>query len=192
MKPCLSRGISTMFAFWHCFGVHAGETSAEIIMRKGREIEANGGWTLWSFSGRTRRTLETWASVIHGARPNRVLALCSRSRNAVDPKGTPALAREFRCPGRGVWCLIPTSIKVPHPFGSRTSAAAFRVSRVLDPSGIRMPSRYEWLCIRDGEWRTDSVPTRGEYLMRPRNGTMLRQVAAVLELQEPFVVEIRR
>lgn len=181
-----------MRAFWHCFGVHAGESPEAILIRKRQEIEANGGWTLWSFSGKRPETVEIWTSEIQLANPSHVLALCSKSRNAVDPKGAPAFAREFRSAGQHFWQPIPESIKVPHPFGDKTVASAFKVSKILNASEVCLPSAFEWLCIGDRSWRTDSIPTRGEYLLKPGEGSTLRPVCAVLELQEPFVVEIRK
>lgn len=181
-----------MNAFWHCFGVHAGESPEEILNRKKREIEANSGWTLWSFSGKRPETVELWNAEIQSAHPSRVHALCSKSRNAIDPKGTPAFAREFREVGKECWQPIPEKIKVPHPFGDKAVASAFLVSKVLNASEVAIPAEFQWLCVGDRVWRTDSVPTRGEYLLRPGKGTTLRQVSAILELQAPFVVEIRR
>lgn len=180
-----------MHAFWHCFGVHAGESPDDIINRKRREIEANG-WTLWSFNGKRPQTVELWTSEIQSVKPSHVRALCSKSKNAVDPKGAPAFAREFKIIGQQIWQPIPESIKVPHPFGNKVIAAAFRVSKVLHASEITIPLEFEWLCVGDKAWRTDSVPTRGEYLLRPGKGTTLRPVCAILELQEPYVVEIRK
>jgi len=180
-----------MYAFWHCFGIHAGEKPDEIIDRKRREIDATG-WTLWSFSGKRPQTVELWTSEIHSPQQSPVLALCSKSRNAVDPKGAPAYAREFKNVEQQSWQSIPESIKVPHPFGSKAIASAFRVSKVLHATEITIPSQFEWLCVGDNAWRTDGVPTRGEYLLRPGKGTTLRPVCAILELQEPFIVEIRK
>jgi hypothetical protein len=180
-----------MYAFWHCFGVHAGESPDAIINRKQREIDANR-WTLWSFSGKRPQTVELWTSEIQSAKPSHVRALCSKSKNAVDPKGAPAFAREFKIVGQQIWQPIPESIKVPHPFGNKAIASAFRVSKILYASEITIPLEFEWLCVGDKTWRTDSVPTRGDYLLRPGKGTTLRPVCAILELQEPFVVEIRK
>lgn len=183
-----------MHAFWHCFGVHAGESPDDIIDRKRQEIDANGGWTLWSFSGKRPQTVNLWTSEIQSVSPSpsHVHALCSKSKNAVDPKGKPAFAREFRSVGQQIWQPIPKSIKVPHPFGNKSTASAFRVSKVLHASEVTIPSKFEWLRVRDKDWRTNSVPTRGEYLLRPGKGTILRPVCAILELQAPFVVEIRK
>ena len=134
-----------MHAFWHCFGVHAGESPDDIINRKRREIDANGGWTLWSFSGKRPQTVEIWTSEIQLASPSHVHAYCSKSRNAVDPKGAPAFAREFRSVGQQLWQPIPESIKVPHPFGRNATASAFRVSKVLHVSEVNISSEFEWL-----------------------------------------------
>ncbi len=181
-----------MRIFWHCFGVHAGENPDDILTRKRREIVANGGWTLWSFSYKKSRTIEIWTSEIRESGASDVFALCSKSKNANDPKGQPAYAREFRSTGQQHWQPIPDSIKIPHPFGDKLEATAFYVSNVLYPSEVEIPSEFQWLCVREGDWRLDTVPTRGEYLLKPGKGTALRPVSAVLVLREPYVVEIRR
>lgn len=179
--------------FWHCFGPHAGESREQIIARKQTEIRENGGWTLWSFSGKREQTLEIWREEIHKACPSRILALCSLSRHAIAPHGETALANAFKSAGDERWLGIPPSIAIPHPFGSRAVASAFKVSRIFDPSTVAIPSQCEWFCVGKNDWRFDSVPTRGEYLMREvGNGTRLREVALVLELKEPFIVQIRR
>jgi len=179
-----------ILAFWHCFGTHAGESPEDILTRKRHEIRANSGWTLWSFAGRTEATLLTWSAQIRSLTPDRVIVLCSHSKNAVDPKGTPAYASGFRRAASQNWEPIPNSIEVPHPFGKRHTASAFWVSDVFGPKGV--PSRCEWFCIGERTWRADSVPTRGEYLLRSGPGTPLRPVSAILELRAPFVVQIRR
>jgi hypothetical protein len=183
--------MSNIYAFWHCFGVHAGESPEHILTRKHREITATGGWTLWSFSGKTFTTIEKWRSEIRKASPAHVFVLCSRSKNAVDPKGKPRLAKEFRVTEGSNWLAIPSAIKIPHPFGDRITASAFKVSKVLQESDIKLPDKYKWLCVGDNAWRDDNIPTRGEYLLRPGNGVPLRPICAILELRDPFVVEIK-
>ena len=181
-----------IIAFWHCFGVHAGESPEEILQRKQMEIDATGGWTLWSFSRKTFRTIELWRSEIRRRKPVSVLALCSQSKGAIDPKGTPARARVFRTAEDLNWQIIPYTINVPHPFGEKTSASAFRVSRILSPSDVSITTEFHWLRVKDRIWCDERIPTRGEYLLRPGRGAPLRPIRAVLELQEPFVVEIRK
>lgn len=180
-----------MFAFWHCFGVHAGESPDDILTRKRREI-ADNGWTLWSFSHKTSRTLDRWRVEIKSSGTAAAFVFCSLSRNAVDPKGAPAHVRGYRSPGQLNWQSIPDTIRVPHPFGVRETAAAFVVRGIVDRSEWSLPSAVEWLCMGQDAWRSGAVPTRGEYLLRAAKGTTLRPVAAVLELGEPFVVELRK
>jgi hypothetical protein len=181
-----------IIAFWHCFGVHAGESPEEILQRKQKEIDATGGWTLWSFSRKTFQTIELWRSEIKRWKPVSVLALCSQSKGAIDPKGIPTRARVFRTTEESNWQTIPDTINVPHPFGEKTSASAFRVSRVLSPSDVSITTEFHWLRVKDRVWCDERIPTRGEYLLRPGRGAPLRPIRAVLELQEPFVVEIAK
>ncbi len=186
-------GETSLRAFWHCFGVHAKESPAHIISRKRCEIEANNGWTLWSFNGKRTETIELWVSELRRSNSSHVYVLCSKSRNAVDPKGTSAFARSFKIAGEGdrTWQPIPDTIKVPHPFGSKSTASAFVVSHVFQPSDIELNPEVQWFCVGSKTWRLDNIPTRGEYLLRPGQGSKLRPISAILELKEPFVVQIR-
>lgn len=181
-----------IIGFWHCFGNHAGEDRDAILKRKQKEIEVNG-WTLWSLQGRTDSTMKLWLECINKMDAQSVLVFCSDSRGANDPKGQPAIATEYRSVDDSLWQPIPEGVMVPHPFGDRSLAAAFRVSRVLHPVPNQLQAnQIEWLRVKDGIWRTDRVPTRGEYLIRPGDGAPLRRAYAILELAEPYVVQIRK
>lgn len=178
--------------FWHCFGVHAGEARDAILKRKQKEIEING-WTLWSFQGRTEATVQLWLEYIQKIPSQPIFVFCSDSRGANDPKSYPAFATEYRSAVGSLWQPIPKGVIVPHPFGGRSLAAAFRVVKVLHPVPDKLQnSQMEWLCVKDGIWRTDRVPTRGEYLVRSGNGAPLRRTYAVLELAAPYVVQMRK
>jgi hypothetical protein len=182
----------TIIGFWHCFGVHAGEDRDAILKRKQQEIEVNG-WTLWSFQGRTDSTLKLWFECINKMDAQSVLVFCSDSRGANDPKGHPAIATEYRCVDDSSWQPIPEGVMVPHPFGGRSVAVAFRVVKVLHPVPDQFQNnQMEWFCVKDGSWRTDRVPTRGEYLIRSGDGASLRRTYAILELAAPYVVQIRK
>ena len=176
--------------FWHPFGSHASESRDSILSRKSREIQ-NNGWTLWSFQH--RKTLEIWRNIIQMHHPSRVYVLCSDSPSANDPDGQVAYCSGFRLPGKE-WEKIPHSISVPHPFRSNPHASAFRVKNVLKSSIMQGSPSFtiEWYSTQDTNWRTDMLPTRGEYLIRRGSGTKIRRVYAVLELEYPYVAYLRR
>jgi hypothetical protein len=174
---------------WHPFGPHGGETPAEILARKRREIAANG-WTLWSFQYRRSETLRAWARELAG--PRRVFVCCSHSASAVDPAvtGAPvttATVRSYRFIDADGWQPLPPGVAVPHPFrGRRRQASAFVIRRIIDPvEAVGLPA-VEWLAA-EGRWRPDRVPTRGEYLIRAGGTTPLRAVRALLELHPPYL-----
>ena len=177
--------------FWHPFGAHASESRDSILVRKAREIQDNG-WTLWSFQ--YRRTLELWCNLIQKHNPARVFVFCSDSPGAVDPGSQVGNCRSFRLPGMTEWSEIPPSISVRHPFGSNVNASAFRVKNVMKSSILNGAPSFsiEWYRIRDSNWRTERLPTRGEYLIRRGGGCKIRRIYAILELENPYLVYLRR
>lgn len=115
-----------------------------------------------------------------------VYALCSHSPSARDPdtnKGT-LLASQYRYLQDQSWHAMPDPevMKVTNPFKRRGLALAFKVSRVIEVVPVIPPFNVEWYSRGDCGWHSDSVPTRGEFLVR-RGGTIpTRRVCAVLEL----------
>jgi hypothetical protein len=63
---------------------------------------------------------------------------------------------------------------------------------VLKVGEVSIPERWQWFCVNQKQWRLDSIPTRGEYLLKPGDGTSLRARAAVLQLEAPFFMEISK
>jgi hypothetical protein len=181
------------FGFWHPFGPHAQEAPERIIERKRREIAGNG-WTLWSFQHRAPGCLDAWARLLSNARSAPPLVFCSLSPGAVDPAhmDTPRkdlLAQRFRFAGDDSWLPLPAMVSVPHPFhGRRSEASAFVVERIIHPVVFFEPPEVEW--FSQGTWRSDRVPTRGEYLLRPGGSVPLRPVRAILVLREPFLAVV--
>lgn len=178
--------------FWHPFGLHAGESRHEILVRKQNEV-AQCGYTYWSFQYRQTTTLEAWRNILEHRRGVAVYVLCSDSPAARDPQGERSLYTEFRDPGSTVWRTIPDGVSIPHPGGTRHAAAAFVVRRVFAPSELHGPPDFgvEWFRASSGEWRRGPLPTRGEYLVRRGGSSRLRPVYTVLELERPFIVELR-
>jgi len=191
-------------AFWHCFGKHAGEDPDHILERKKKEIQKKG-WTLWSFSKRKFSTsLYPWREQIKKAAPSKVIVYCSASPKAKDParnpEGCTARASEYQCSEGEPWLRIPESVCVPHPFGEKVEASAFKVARVVFPSTAGLDDRgFKWFKVKTGRWRKEGprpgeLPTRpGEFLIRrPGGKCKLREVYAILELAPPYVVMIRK
>jgi hypothetical protein len=177
--------------FWHPFGPHGLETPEEIIERKRGEIAVNG-WTLWSFQYRRSLVLDRWSLELSRARPPAVFVFCSDSVGAVDPAtrvGT-AECQSYQFWGREDWQPLPAAVRVPHPFrGARRQASAFIVHQVVYPVQAFVPPAVEWL--KDGTWRKDRIPTRGEYLIRRGGSSPIRGVRAILELREPYLALVR-
>lgn len=183
-------------AFWHPFGPHGRESTAEIIARKRAEIAANG-WTLWSFQYRTSRTFEAWLREL-GDPPAPTYVFCSDSRGAVDPARDGSRSRTIDC---GAFAFVgdtlrrpmPSGVRVPHPFQpGRTTASAFVVRRVLHPVVPFTPPAVQWFSPKDevAAWYDTPIPTRGEYLIRAGGTDAMRPVGAVLELQAPYLASV--
>lgn len=175
------------FGFWHPFGPHGGECPSCIIKRKRGEIERTGGWTFWSFQ--YRKVIPTWQKMLGGT--SRVVAFCSDSPGAANPLGAVRPMAEYQLP-MGEWEAIPCTIEIPHPVGKKQYASAFKVRAIYEPPDLPPDGQpIEWFHTAEGEWRQSFVPTRGEFLLRPTQGTPLRKIAAVLELEAPYVVTLR-
>ncbi len=177
------------YGFWHPFGTHAGEKRDPILDRKRSEIRrVPNGWTLWSF--RYRKSLDLWRSMLTRSRP--VYVLCSDSPKAQDPKTHPRYARFFRSGSNNSFRPIPTGVLVPHPPTSTGLGSAFVVDKIttFDADETRPEFGVRWFCVETSKWRTDNVPTRGEYLIRTPGPVRTRSIYAVLRLRPPYVVEI--
>jgi hypothetical protein len=175
--------------FWHPFGTHAGEGREQIVKRKRSEIELTG-WTLWSFQ--FRKSVTVWQEVLAKLEASRVWALCSDSRRARDPSGRPTPCTFYRLSATSPWCDVPPTIAIPHPMSHGRVACAFVVKavQIIEPASREPPMCVSWYSTQTGTWRNDSLPTRGEYLIRHGGRSCLRPVYTVLELKEPYVVEI--
>ena len=173
--------------FWHPFGPHAGETAEEIIARKRNEIDANG-WTFWSFQ--IRRTLSSWHKEIIVAHPQKVLAFCSEGKGASDPSGAVEYCSSYRMVDGDSWQGIPSTIEIPHPIGKKCEASAFVVEDIIHPLQTLELFPAQWHTLNGGPWRDDSIPTRGEYLIRRGGTSNIRRYRAVLVLKPPYLAVV--
>jgi hypothetical protein len=184
--------------FWHPFGPHGGETTAQILQRKVKEIAENG-WTLWSFQHRTM--LDAWQGHLISAAPEEVLVFCSAGggNDPLNRGGTVRVAdcRSYRFVGETEWRSTPERVRVPHTFRfGRGHASAFVIQRIIHPvEPFDLPA-VEWLS-EDGQWRKAfqsgqgrGIPSRGEYLIRPGGTCRMRKVGAVLELRPPYLAVV--
>ena len=190
------------FAFWHSFGPHSGEAASAILDRKSAEVARNG-WTLWSF--RYRPMLNDWHRLFVTAQPQKIVVFCSAGsgRDPKDRGGDAQVAdcRSYQLLGEQEWRSIPPAIRVPHTFPRGVGvASAFVVREVSGPETIEL-SPVEWLA-QGAKWRegcktksgrTLALPTLArDLLIRPGGSTgLVRRVAAVLELQAPYLAVVR-
>ena len=179
------------FGFWHPFGAYTGRSGEEVLEWKAGEATSHG-WTLWSFvhSG----SASVWLKELSKAnRP--VYALCSHSPAVRDPdphKGT-LFASHFRPLGESAWQPMPDRevMHVTNPFKRKGLALGFKVRRVMSIAPAVPPFNVEWYSRGESRWRTDRVPTRGEYLLRRGGSAPPRPVCAILELAAPYLTELR-
>ena len=176
--------------FWHPFGPYAGLSPAQILEWKASET-ARYGWTFWSFAyAPPKAWLDQLASV-----SGPVFAFCSHSEAARDPdqhRGA-LLASHFRHVDDGDWQAMPEQqiMKVTNPFKRKERALAFKVARVLPISPQAPPFNVEWYSKGDRAWRSDVLPTRGEFLIRKGGRVRPRRVVAVLELEKPYLAVLK-
>lgn len=180
--------------FWHPFGQHGGETRDHILRRKAEEISRNS-WTLWSFQFRRAEWLRRWSQAIDKSGSSSVFVLCSDSRGQgnSEPQGTVSQAQHYSLVDDIEWRSVPETISIPHPFGSKERATAYMVKRIIHPSHLsgRPDFFLQWL-LEDGSWSNARPSTRGEWLIRRGAGTAVGSVYAVLELQPPYIVNLRK
>jgi hypothetical protein len=177
--------------FWHPFGAYTGLSASEILEWKSSEVE-RFGWTLWSFVHSS--SASAWLAHLQGVK-GPVYALCSHSPAARDPdlsRGSHR-ASHFRYIGSSEWQSMPEPelMKVTNPFKRNGLALGFRVDRVLPMSPVVPPFKVEWYSRSESRWRSDPLPTRGEYLIRRGGAASLRPICALLQLAEPYLVELR-
>ena len=178
--------------FWHPFGDHAAENRDHIILRKQKEIMNNKGWTLWSFQSRRSETIDKWIKEIQKYNnKERVFVLCSDSKGAKDPSSEKFNVKQYKFIDSNEWINVPLAIKIPHPFGEKSTALAFKVKAILKLETISLPKRIKWFCM-DGRWREDNLPTRGEYLIKSGGKCKLRKVYQILELEHPYLAILRK
>lgn len=181
--------------FWHPFGDHGVdnygvEDRDHIILRKQKEIKNNKGWTLWSFQNRTNETIGKWMKEIKKYN-QKVFVLCSDSKNAEAPSGEIIHAKQYQFIDSNDWIDMPSAISIPHPFGEKSTALAFKVKAIYKPETISLPEGIKWLCM-DGRWREDNLPTRGEYLIKSEGKCKLRKVYQILELEPSYLAVLRK
>ncbi len=173
--------------FWHPFGPHAGESRYDILERKKREIH-NNGWTFWSFQ---YRNTDLWIKELSQFE-DKIYVLCSDSLTTTDPKGQVVNCSEYKTDVDSDWTSIPYGISVPHPKGNKPLASAFVVRRIFINTEIHQPTfKVSWFSTMNQEWRNDSLPTRGEYLIKKGGNVSLRKIYAVLELNHLYIVTLR-
>jgi hypothetical protein len=177
--------------FWHPFGPHGDETPIQIIERKKKEIKNNNGWTFWSFQNRSEETLSQWFSEIKQHK-GPIFVVCSDSKGTQNPKGAKFYAKQFSYVMSNKWENIPSTIKIPHPFGKKLLACVFKVKNIIDKSNVILPKGVKWLCLKDRKWREDNLPTRGEYLLKTGGMCKLRKNYWILELIFPYIAVIKK
>lgn len=177
--------------FWHPFGPHGGETADEILTRKRREIEENG-WTLWSFQRRRDATLTAWREMLLAANPEQVLVFCSDGRGCKEPQAATSACSEFRFVDSRDWNPMPRDVVVRQPLrANQDHASAFVVQKIIAAHEHDEPRAVEWFSLKNPNWRSNALPTRGEYLIRSGGGLLLRRHHAILVLKPPYLATVR-
>ncbi len=120
--------------------------------------------------------------------------LCSFSAGARDPdvhRGA-RLATHYRFASETLWHAMPDPalMKVTNPFRRHGRALAFKIGRVVELTPQVPPFHVRWYSRIEKQWRSDPLPTRGEYLIRRGGPVPLRSVCAVLELIPPYIAEL--
>ena len=180
--------------FWHPVGPHGGETLGEIHDRKLFDVEKYG-FTLWSFAPATALRVYAWRAELKRAALNACPVLCC-GNTTKDPSRTGGEVRwltEFS-EDLLVWKKLPhRRMTSYHRAVTKAgfAASAFFVTAIEKPvAKITRPD--SWFRAHGSEWERGSVPTRGEYLVRPPKVTNQgTDVRLLLSVAAPFVVWLR-
>ena len=182
------------FAFWHPFGPYCNLSGKQILDWKTRETIVHS-WTFWSFA--YMKSLAVWADILAAQSPTKpVYVFCSHSPNSQDPASgqTFDTATHYQLVNQHEWLDMPdqSQMFVTNPFKHRGMASAFKVQRVYVPDApIQLSLPIEWYSTQNKAWRSDLLPTRGQYLVRQGGAARLRSIAAVLELSYPFFATLK-
>ncbi len=176
--------------FWHPFGPYTGLSPTEVLEWKRGEAEKYG-WTFWSFAHSS--SAEWLAQLTSPAK--RVFVFCSHSPSAKDPdahRGT-LLGTHYQYSGDDEWRVLPDprDMKVTNPFKRKGLALAFKVGRVTPIVPTVPPFTIEWYSKQERRWRSDRLPTHGEFLIRRGGSLRPRPVSAILELVEPYLATLK-
>ncbi len=180
-------------AFFHPVGAHVGESLEAIITRKQAEIREHGH-TFWSFASATPGRVQLWRQELQRAQASECPVICcgSSTKDPQRQKADEYWATEWSFDQRH-WQKLPERVTNYHrPARNGILASAFMVKDIAVPQDrvIRRPS--PWLAMTPIEWRTTTVPTRGEYLVRGVEAEAAgSRVRLVLTAADPFVVWIR-
>jgi len=162
---------------------------AQVLKWKAAET-ASYGWTFWSFAYATPEAWLEQLAKISGP----VFVLCSHSPSARDPDVHcgDRLASHFRHADAD-WQAMPEphAMKVTNPFKRKGRALAFKVARVIPVPPQAPPFCVEWYSKGDRAWRSEAVPTRGEFLIRRGGSSRPRRVSAVLEIAAPYLAILK-
>lgn len=86
----------------------------------------------------------------------------------------------------------PEVMKVTNPFKRRGLALGLRGAARDFAGAVGPPLEIQWYSKATGNWCSDAVPTRGEFLIRRGGSRRPRAVTAVLELIPPYLAVLKR
>ena len=161
------------------------EAKRQNRLLKGREKRLKkNGWTLWSFQF---RYLELWFQEIKKSNANNVIVFCSDGRGSNEPKGETKKFTRYKTLDDNEFKVIPNEVVAT--LHSNKKGSAFIVKNIIYPTKGNEKKAIEWL-EKNGKWRTDKIPTIGQYLIKPGPGRNMGNYRAILELQYPYIAEV--
>lgn len=182
--------------FWHPVGPHAGESLAEIVARKGSDVQ-RFGFTPWSFAPARLERVVAWRAELEKRGQETAIAVgCGDStsdpsvRSGSEPRWLTEYSEDLV-----TWKKLPSKKMTSYhraPSKSGVVASAFLVTRVSAPPEMRVARPRHWFSAKHSVWYDGALPTRGEYLVgQPPPLSSGTRVRVLLELKHPFVVWLR-
>lgn len=178
--------------FYHPVGCHSGERLEEIVYRKKIDIEKYG-YTLWSFAKVNPIRANKWKSLLLNNFQEECDVICC-GNNTKDPltSGEPYWIKEYSTDLIN-WEKVPDKMTSYQRFpkDNKPVASAFIVDKIeLGNKMIEKPK--SWFMMKEDRWEEEqSIPTRGEFLIKYPDDGFSRLVKLILKIHYPFLTWLR-
>lgn len=179
-------------SFWHPVGPHSGESLADIISRKKRDVETYGV-TYWSFSPAKIDRVEEWRREFALHKQSQAMVHCSGARTKDPGAESRAIWMQDVSHDTKRWMRLPNNAMTSYHKSANSNgvaASAFVVSDVSEVNHAVIRPKH-WYSSTDRAWKSSMLPTRGEFLIEEPLKGRGPELLLILTVVYPFVVWVR-